>query len=83
MRTTKLLRVGAIGTVITAICCFTPALVIIVVAIGLSAVVGWLDYVLYPALAVFAGITVYALIRRRREKSAVSNHRPCSNLVRE
>jgi hypothetical protein len=28
--------------------------------------VGWLDYVLLTALAVFAGIVIYALVRQRR-----------------
>jgi mercuric ion transport protein len=32
----------------------------------LSAVVGYLDYVLLPALAVFVGITIYALWRKNR-----------------
>ncbi len=61
----KLLRVGIVGTVITAVCCFTPALVLILGALGLSAAVGWLDYVLLPALAAFAGLTIFALIRLR------------------
>ncbi|MFQ5551243.1 MAG: mercury resistance system transport protein MerF [Gemmatimonadales bacterium] len=66
MTNRNLLRTGIIGTVVAAICCFTPVLVILVTAVGLSAIVGWLDYVLFPALAVFIGITIYALIRRNR-----------------
>lgn len=62
-----LLRAGIIGTVVAAICCFTPVLVILFSVVGLSAMVGWLDYVLFPALAVFLGFTVYALMRRRRK----------------
>ncbi len=65
MEDRKLLRVGIVGTVIAAVCCFTPALVLILGALGLSAAVGWLDYVLLPALAVFAGFTIFALIRLR------------------
>jgi len=61
----RLLKVGLIGTVIAALCCFTPVLVILFGAVGLSAVLGWLDYVLLPALAIFIGITVYALWKRR------------------
>ncbi|MBT2131592.1 mercury resistance system transport protein MerF [Planktotalea lamellibrachiae] len=57
---------GIIGTVIAALCCFTPVLVVLFGVVGLSAVVGYLDYVLLPALAVFALITIYALIRRAR-----------------
>ncbi len=61
-----LLRIGIIGTVIAALCCFTPLLVVLLGVVGLSAWVGGLDYVLFPALAVFIGITVYALVRRAR-----------------
>lgn len=61
-----LLKFGLIGTVILALCCFTPLLVVLFGVVGLSAVLGWLDYVLLPALAVFIGITLYALWRRGR-----------------
>ncbi|WP_370161494.1 MULTISPECIES: mercury resistance system transport protein MerF [Alphaproteobacteria] len=62
----RLLKYGLIGTVIVALCCFTPILVILLGAVGLSALLGWLDIVLLPALAVFIGITLYALWRRQR-----------------
>ncbi|WP_407660108.1 mercury resistance system transport protein MerF [Limimaricola variabilis] len=61
-----LLKFGLIGTVVLALCCFTPLLVVLFGVVGLSAVLGWLDYVLLPALAVFIGITLYALWRRGR-----------------
>jgi mercuric ion transport protein len=60
-----LLKVGLIGAAIAALCCFTPILVILFGVLGLSALVGMLDYVLLPALIIFAGIVVYALLRRR------------------
>ena len=60
-----LLKVGIIGTVIAALCCFTPILVILLATVGLSAVLGWLDFVLIPALLIFLGITAYALWKRR------------------
>ena len=66
MEDRNLFRIGAIGAVIAALCCFTPLLVVLLAAVGLSAVVAYLDYVLLPALAVFVGITIYALVRRRR-----------------
>ncbi len=66
MNDKTLLRTGIVGSVVAAICCVTPILVVAVSAIGLAAVVGWLDYVLFPALAFFLGLTAYALIRRRR-----------------
>jgi len=66
-----LLKTGIIGTVIAALCCFTPILVVLFGAVGLSAVVvvGYLDVVLLPALAIFAGITVYALWRRKKHSN--------------
>jgi mercuric ion transport protein len=70
MRNRALLRTGLIGTVIAALCCFTPVLVILLGALGLTAALGWLDYVLFPALAIFIGMTVYALVRTpAREKA--------------
>ncbi len=65
MNSKSLLKVGVVGTVIAALCCFTPVLVILFGAIGLAAVVGYLDFVLLPALAFFVLLTVYALWRRK------------------
>ncbi len=64
-RNKHLFRTGIIGTAITAVCCFTPALVILLGTVGLSAALAWLDYVLLPALALFIGVTIYALIQWR------------------
>ncbi len=61
----KMLITGVAGSIVAAICCFTPALVILLGAVGLSAAVGYLDFVLLPALFIFIGITVYALCNRR------------------
>ena len=65
MNNRTLLRTGVAGTIVAALCCFTPVLVVLLGAVGLSALVGWLDYVLIPALVVFLGITVYAWRRHR------------------
>ncbi len=62
----RLLTTGIIGTAIAALCCFTPVLVVLFSIVGLSAVLGWLDYVLLPALAFFIGLTIYAVWRRQR-----------------
>ena len=61
-----LLRVSVIGTVFVALCCFTPVLVILLGVVGLSALTGYLDYVLLPALAIFIGLTIYAIQRKRQ-----------------
>ncbi|MGE3843364.1 MAG: mercury resistance system transport protein MerF [Vicinamibacterales bacterium] len=62
-----LLRTGIAGTVVAALCCATPVLVVLLGAVGLSAWIGGLDYVLIPALVAFLGLTTYALRRRRVE----------------
>lgn len=61
-----LVRFGVIGTVLVALCCFTPALVLLLSAVGLSALTGYLDFVLLPALGIFIGITVYAFYRKTK-----------------
>ncbi|PHR71082.1 MAG: hypothetical protein COA66_10195 [Arcobacter sp.] len=58
------LKTGIIGSIIMALCCFTPILVVIVTAVGLSAIIGYLDYVLFPALGFFVLLTIYALSKR-------------------
>lgn len=69
MTNRTLLKVGLIGTVIAALCCFTPVLVVLFGAVGLSAYVGTIDYVLFPALGLFLLITVYALWKIQQTKS--------------
>lgn len=64
-----LLRTGLIGTVLVALCCFTPVLVILLGMVGLSALTGYLDYVLLPALIAFVGLTIYA-VRRKQKANA-------------
>lgn len=68
MSDNKLLATGIVGTVVAAICCFTPVLVVLLGVVGLSAWLGWIDYVLFPALALFVAITVYAVYRRVKAK---------------
>ncbi len=65
-KTTTLLKTGIIGSVIAALCCFTPILVILLGVIGMSSVIGYLDYVLLPVLGVFVCITVYALMLKTK-----------------
>ncbi len=59
----ELLRLGIAGSVIAAVCCFTPILVVVLSAIGLGWVTGYLDVVLLPALAVSLGLIANALWR--------------------
>jgi len=66
----SLLKVGLIGTIIAALCCFTPVLVVLFGAVGLAAVVGYLDVVLLPALGIFILLTIYALWRKNARNTA-------------
>lgn len=65
----RLIAAGVIGGGIAAICCFTPALVLLLSALGLAALTGYLDYVLLPAILICCGITAYGCwVRSRRAK---------------
>ena len=66
MKENRLLGIGIAGTVVAALCCFTPILVVLLGTVGLSAALGWLDYVLLPALVFFVGLVIYAVYRRRK-----------------
>ena len=66
---TKLLKVGIIGTVLSAICCFTPALVVAFSLLGLTAAMTWLDSILIPSLVFFIGISIYALVTKNTPRS--------------
>lgn len=73
MKDRTILKTGVVGTAIAAICCFTPFLVVLLGAVGLSAWLGWLDYVLFPAMAVFMGVAAYGLYLRNRVAGASSD----------
>ena len=62
-RTNRLLKLGLVGTVITALCCFTPVLVVLFGVLGLAGIVGYLDYVLFPLLGVFLLLVVVGAVR--------------------
>jgi mercuric ion transport protein len=66
MKDATLIRTGAVGAVIAAVCCATPVLVIALGAVGLAAVAAYLDYVLLPALAVCLSLIGYGLYLRRQ-----------------
>ncbi len=61
MTSQNLMKTGVVGSVIAAICCFTPLLVILSAGVGLSAIIGWLDYALFPILFASLGLIAHAL----------------------
>ncbi len=60
----KVFAVGAVGALITALCCFTPLLVWLLPAIGLSAWLAGLDAVLFPLLAAFLAVMLFGAVGR-------------------
>ena len=65
---------ATLGSILVALCCFTPILVITLGAAGLSAFTPYLDYVLLPALVM---LIVLAIVSYGRWKSA------CRSAARE
>src|SRR5919109_1111654 len=57
------------GTLVVALCCFTPILVVMLAALGVAALTPYLDYVLYPSLAVMLLLSwrAYRLYTRERD----------------
>jgi mercuric ion transport protein len=66
MKKYNLLKAGITGSIVTAICCFTPFLVIVFGLAGLSSVVPQIDVVLFPLLAIFLCITIFALWKKSK-----------------
>ncbi len=63
---TKGLLASITGTVLVALCCFTPLLVIVLGVVGLSALTRYLDVVLLPALGAMIIITIIAFRKWQR-----------------
>ena len=63
----RLVKIGAIGSILTAICCFTPALVLALGIVGLSALVAYLDYTLLPLLALFTVLLMVGIFSKKTD----------------
>lgn len=63
--TNKHLKCSVIATIIVALCCFTPILVIALSTVGLIAVIAYLDMVLLPLLAFMIGLTIFLFLKRK------------------
>ncbi len=57
----KMMKVGLYGSLVAAVCCFTPVLVIGFGVAGLSGLIGGIDYVVFPLLFTFMGVIAHAL----------------------
>jgi len=74
VKNATILKTGIVGAIVAALCRFTPVLIVLLSALGLSAWLGWLDYVLLPALAAFVGMIAYGLWRNRRASAGGNGH---------
>ena len=65
------------GTIVVALCCFTPILVIALAAAGLAAFTPYLDLVLFPVLAVLIAVTwvSYRRYTRTRDRGRAGSAR--------
>ncbi len=61
----KCFKTGLWGSIVAAICCFTPVLVIALGFLGLAAITPYLDYVLFPVLALFLILAFYGWSKRK------------------
>jgi mercuric ion transport protein len=62
----KLIGTGVTGAVVSMLCCVTPVLVVVLGALGLTAWVAKLDYVLIPVFVASIGLVIFAVVRRKR-----------------
>ncbi len=67
------LKTGVLGTALTLLCCFTPVLALLLGVLGLSALVGWIPYVVMPALVFFVALTLYALIDKKKRTTLTTS----------
>jgi mercuric ion transport protein len=55
---------GAVGSVIAAICCFTPVLVVVLSGLGLATWLAYADYILFPLLFASLALLAFGLYRQ-------------------
>ncbi|MFK7967089.1 MAG: mercury resistance system transport protein MerF [Burkholderiaceae bacterium] len=67
----KRLTTGLVGTALALLCCFSPVLVVLLGALGLSAYVGGISYVVMPLLVFFIGLTIYALFEKQKRNASI------------
>lgn len=67
------IKIGLIGAAATALCCVTPILVVILGGLGATAIVAYLDWVLFPLLGLFLLLTGYGLYRWKFAKERAAD----------
>ena len=72
----KLIGAGVTGALVSMLCCVTPVLAVLLGALGLTAWVSKLDYVLIPVFVASIGLVIFAIVRRKRACSAKMTQSP-------
>ena len=62
----KLIGTGVAGAVLSMLGCVTPALALLLTAVGLTAFIAKLDYVLVSIFVASVALVIFALVRGRR-----------------
>lgn len=70
---------GIVATLLIALCCLTPILVVLFITGGLAAYTGYLDYILFPLLAAAILVVLYAHYKCKTCKVDNNNY-PCCEL---
>jgi mercuric ion transport protein len=70
--TTKLIGTGMTGALVS----IMPVLVVLLGALGLTAWIGKLDYVLIPVFVAAIGLVIFAVVRRKRACPAKTTQSP-------
>ncbi len=68
MNAKKSLAASLIGTVVALAVCFSPLLVLVLGALGLSSWFGWIDSTFHLVLVMSVALGIYSLIRYIRRK---------------
>ncbi len=68
MNEKKSLTASLIGTVVALAVCFSPLMVLLLGALGLSSWFGWIDSVFHLVLVVSVALGIYSLVRYLRRK---------------
>ncbi|MFQ5847943.1 MAG: mercury resistance system transport protein MerF [Candidatus Methylomirabilales bacterium] len=76
MQKQPLVKTGLWGTIVTAVCCFTPVLPWVLGLVGLTLLVPYLDYVLFPLLSLFLGMALLGWLRYRTRPGGDRDARP-------
>lgn len=70
LKAERCFKAGVWGSIIAAICCFTPVLVITLGVVGLAALTPFLDFFLLPLLVFFLVLTGYGWWKTRGQKES-------------